>query len=168
MQKELVEDINRLRVKHGSIQVYRTLLRLLREEYEELSVLFCSEAPSPPTTSEYYREFMEVAAQAAHDTLQEQHMSAPFYEEGSEAEDAASLGLEDMDVVDTIFQSLDESDTTPPQTPPPVKVIHTGSAEADPPAAPKKKILKKRVPSTEAVSVVKEESGCEYNDIKLS
>ena len=71
--KELIEDLNHLRIKYGTNNLYRTLLKLLREEYEELSSLFGVSSGNPtstfyPTSStEFYKEYMEMAAQAAHE-----------------------------------------------------------------------------------------------------
>ena len=76
--KELIEDLNHLRIRYGTIPLYRTLIKLLRDEYEELSSLFCSTPNSHPTSTfyptspqDYYAEFMKASAEAAHDTLQE-------------------------------------------------------------------------------------------------
>ncbi len=179
--KELQEDLNYLRIKYGTIPLYRTLIKVLRDEYEELSSLFCNTPNTHPTSTfypsnpaDYYSEFMEVAAQAAHDTLQEYPPVQSFYDLEAESiteEGSVSLAPEiiedDMDLINQIFND-NNSYSAPPETPagesadtpqePPLKIIQTsGSADAPEPST-KKKILKKKAQSTESVSVVKEEA----------
>jgi hypothetical protein len=180
--KELVEDINHLRIKYGTTNLYRTLLKLLRDEFEELSSLF-SVSPGNPTSAfystnpaDYYSNFMEVAAQAAHDTLQEQHPAplSGFYDEETLSLDAQSIHgdefslapEEDADCMDLITQlyndiskrveaeSTDEAAGTP-QEPPPLKIIQTGGASAASEESHTKRPLKKKA-AAETVAVIKE------------
>jgi hypothetical protein len=178
--KELIEDLNSLRIRYGTSNVYRTLMKLLREEYEELSSLFCSSSNSHPTSTfypsnpaDYYSEFMKASAEAAHDTLQEYTpVPTTFYDLETESVndessilEAEELTLEEeMKLIDDIFNN--NSYSVPPETPtdesadthqePPLKIIQTGGASAAPEASPKKKLLKKKTPTTETVEVVKE------------
>jgi hypothetical protein len=178
--KELQEDLNYLRIKYGTIPLYRTLIKVLRDEYEELSSLFCNTPNSHPTSTfypsnpaDYYSEFMEVAAQAAHDTLQEYPPVQSFYDLEAESiteEDGVSLAPEispedDLELINQIFND-NNSYSAPPETPtgesadtpqePLLKIIQAGGASAAPEASPKKKLLKKKTPTTETVEVVKE------------
>ena len=177
--KELQEDLNYLRIKYGTIPLYRTLIKVLRDEYEELSSLFCSTPNSHPTSTfypsnpaDYYSEFMEVAAQAAHDTLQEYPPVQSFYDLEAESiteEDSVSLAPEippeDIELINQIFND-NNSYSAPPENSPgesadthqehPLKIIQTSGASAAPEASPKKKLLKKKTPTTETVEVVKE------------
>jgi hypothetical protein len=176
--KDLQEDLNLLRIRYGSSNVYRTLMKLLREEYEELSSLFCSTPNSHPTSTfypsnpaDYYSEFMEVAAQAAHDTLQEYPPVQSFYDLEAESiteEDSVSLAPEippeDIELINQIFNDNNSYSAPPENSPgesadtpqePPLKIIQTGGASAAPEAPSKKKLLKKKTP-TETVEVVKE------------
>ena len=178
--KELIEDLNSLRIRYGTSNVYRTLMKLLREEYEELSSLFCSSSNSNPTSTfyptspqDYYAEFMKASAEAAHDTLQEYTpVPTTFYDLETESVndessilEAEELTLEEeMKLIDDIFNN--NSYSAPPETPtdesadthqePPLKLIQTGGASAAPEAPSKKKLLKKKTPTTETVEVVKE------------
>jgi hypothetical protein len=69
---ELVQELNSLRIKHGTSNVYKTLLTMMRREYEELSELFtCSSNPTI-TSSDYYNEFMVLNNRAMAETLEEQ------------------------------------------------------------------------------------------------
>lgn len=178
--KELQEDLNHLRIRYGTSNVYRTLMKLLREEYEELSSLFCSSSNSNPTSTfyptspqDYYAEFMKASAEAAHDTLQEYTpVPTTFYDLETESVndessilEAEELTLEEeMKLIDDIFNN--NSYSVPPETPtdesadthqePPLKIIQTSGASAAPEAPSKKKLLKKKTPTTETVEVVKE------------
>ena len=179
--KELTEDLNHLRIKYGTTNLYRSLLKLLREEYEELSSLFGVSAGNPtstfyPTSStEFYKEYMEMAAQAAHDTLEEHPvLSSAFYDEETTSLDAQSIHgdefslspEEDADGMDLITQlyndissriecetPVDESANTQQET---LKVIQTCGASAASEESPKKKLLKKG--TVETVAVIKEET----------
>lgn len=210
--KELIEDLNHLRIRYGTIPLYRTLIKLLRDEYEELSSLFCNTPNSNPTSTfyptspqDYYAEFMKASAEAAHDTLQEYTpVPTTFYDLETESLNDESAILEaeefgctsynltgcsknseltleeEMKLIDTIFNNNScwpsanplsggsasseispetprgESADTPQETP--LKIIQTCGASAAPEASPKKKLLKKKTPTTETVSVVKEET----------
>lgn len=200
--KELIEDLNHLRIKYGTIPLYRTLIKLLRDEYEELSSLFCSTPNSNPTSTfyptsphDYYNEFMKASAEAAHDTLQEYTpVPTTFYDLETESLNDESAILEaeefgctsynltgcsknseltleeEMKLIDTIFNnnSYSASSEISPETPrgesaitpqePLLKIIQASGASAAPEASPKKKLLKKKTPTTETVSVVKEET----------
>jgi hypothetical protein len=178
--KDLIEDLNHLRIRYGTSNVYRTLMKLLREEYEELSSLFCSSSNSNPTSTfyptspqDYYAEFMKASAEAAHDTLQEYTpVPTTFYDLETESVndessilEAEELTLEEeMKLINDIFNN--NSYSVPPEIPtdesadthqePPLKIIQTSGASAAPEASPKKKLLKKKTPTTETVEVVKE------------
>ncbi len=179
--KELIEDLNHLRIRYGTIPLYRTLIKVLRDEYEELSSLFCSSSNSNPTSTfyptspqDYYAEFMKASAEAAHDTLQEYTpVPTTFYDLETESVndessilEAEELTLEEeMKLIDNIFNNIPysaPSTETPPgevadtHQEPPLKIIQTGGASAAPEASPKKKLLKKKTPTTETVEVVKE------------
>jgi hypothetical protein len=186
--KDLIEDLNHLRVKYGTCNVYKSLMRLLREEYEELSSLFgvsSGNMPSstfyPTTSTEFYKEYMDVIARAAHDTLEEQHTApASFYDLETESvnDESNSLEAEDctlqkemtleeeMALIDSIFNDsysassdispaapVGEPADTPQETP--LKIIQTSGASAASEDAPKKKLLKKK-PVAESVEVIKE------------
>ena len=131
--KELQEDLNHLRIRYGTTNVYKALMKLLRDEFEELSSLFGISSGNPSSTyypsnpQDYYAEFMEVAAQAAHDTLQEQHpvLSSSFYDEDASIEaqsihgDEFSLcaeeeedNIEDMDLLQQILKDISYSAST--------------------------------------------------------
>jgi hypothetical protein len=65
--KDLIEDLNHLRIKYGSTNVYKTLLTLLRTEYEELSSFFGVSQNNMPTSifyptnsTDFYKEYMEL------------------------------------------------------------------------------------------------------------
>lgn len=179
--KDLTEDLNHLRIRYGTSNVYRTLMKLLREEYDELSSLFGVSSGTHPTSTfyptspqDYYAEFMKASAEAAHDTLQE-YTPAPasYYDLETESVNDESNSLEaeeftledEMKLIDDIFNnnsysaSSDISPDAPAGEPAgtqeqPLKIIQTGVA-GDAPEAPKKKLLKKK--NTEStVSVVKE------------
>lgn len=182
--KDLIEDLNHLRIRYGSSNVYRTLMKLLREEYEELSSLFGVGTNSHPTSTfyptspqDYYAEFMKASAEAAHDTLQE-YTPAPasYYDletesvnDESSSMEAEEFTLEDeMKLIDDIFNNnsysassdispaptVGESADTPQETP--LKIIQTSVGPADAPdTAPKKKLLKKKQ-AVESVEVIKE------------
>lgn len=178
--KELQEDLNYLRIKYGTIPLYRTLIKVLRDEYEELSSLFCSTPNTHPTSTfypsnpaDYYSEFMEVAAQAAHDTLQEYPPVQSFYDLEAESiteEDSVSLAPEippeDIELINQIFNDNNSYSVPPTETPtgeaantpqePLLKIIQASGASAAPEAPSKKKLLKKKTPTTETVEVVKE------------
>lgn len=125
--KELQEDLNHLRIRYGSTAVYKTLMKLLRDEFEELSSIFGVSSGSPSSTyypsnpQDYYANFMEVAAQAAHDTLQEQHPVLPssFYGQEDASIEAQSIhgdefslcaeeedNIEDMDLLQQILKDI--------------------------------------------------------------
>jgi len=181
--KDLIEDLNHLRIKYGTCDVYKTLMKLLRNEYEELSSLFGVSSGNPtnvfyPTNStEFYKEYMEMAAQAAHDTLEEHPVLSAFYDMETQTMEAQSIdgdefslcpeeNIDDMDIINQIFNNSysAESDISP-ETPrgepadtqedPPLKIIQTGGAGAAPEDGPKKHLLKKKTP-TEPVAVIKE------------
>ncbi len=97
--KDLIEDLNHLRIKYGTCDVYKTLMKLLREEYEELSSLFGVSSNTHPTSTffatspqDYYAEFMKASAEAAHDILQE-YTPAPasFYDMETQSIEAHSI-----------------------------------------------------------------------------
>jgi hypothetical protein len=182
--KDLVEDLNHLRIKYGTSNVYKTLLTLLRTEFEELSSLFgvsSGNMPSsifyPTNSTEFYKEYMEVAAQAAHDTLEEHPvLSSGFYDSESNTLEAQSINgdefslspEEDAESMDLIHQILNDisysaSSSNSPETPVgedtntqelPLKIIQTGGSAA-PEASHNKKLLKKKAAS-ETVEVIKE------------
>jgi hypothetical protein len=138
--KELQEDLTHLRIRYGSTNVYKTLMKQMRDEYEELSSLFgvsSGNMPSsifyPTNTTEFYKEYMEVAAQAAHDTLEEHPVfSSGFYDEDASIEahsihgDEFSLcpeeNIDDMDLINQIFNNSCWPSATP---------LSGGSAESD-------------------------------------
>jgi hypothetical protein len=178
--KELQEDLTHLRIRYGTTNVYKTLMKQMREEYEELSSLFGVSSGNPtstfyPTSStEFYKEYMEMAAQAAHDTLEEHPvLSSAFYDEETTSLDAQSIHgdefslspEEDADGMDLITQlyndissrvecepPVDDSENTPPEAP--LKIIQTCGASAASEAPSKRKLLKKA--AVETVEVVKE------------
>ncbi len=189
--KDLIEDLNHLRIKYGSTNVYKTLIALLRTEYEELSSFFGVSQNNMPTSifyptnsTDFYKEYMELAAQAATDTLQEQHVPVNSHSTSSFYEDIASLdaesvnediysiapedNIDDLELINQIFNDNNSYSEIPMETPgeepaathenPPLKIIQTNIGGADAPELPKKKILKKKAQSTESVSVVKEET----------
>jgi hypothetical protein len=181
--KELIEDLNHLRIKYGTNNLYRTLLKLLREEYEELSSLFGVSSGNPtstfyPTSStEFYKEYMEMAAQAAHDTLEEHPvLSSGFYGEttslGAQSihGDEFSICLDEenimedadgMDLITQLYNDIssrvecespdDESANTPQET---LKIIQTCGAGAASEEPHKKRSLKKDTSDT--LEVIKE------------
>lgn len=178
--KELQEDLNYLRIKYGTIPLYRTLIKVLRDEYEELSSLFCNTPNSHPTSTfypsnpaDYYSNYMEVAAQAAHDTLQEYPPVQSFYDLEAESiteEGSVSLAPEitpedDLELINQIFNDNNSYSEIPTESPtgedadtpqePLLKIIQASGASAAPEAPSKKKLLKKKTP-TETVEVVKE------------
>jgi hypothetical protein len=179
--KDLIEDLNHLRIKYGTCDVYKSLMKLLREEYEELSSLFCSSPNNIPTSTffatspeDYYAAFMKASAEAAHDILQE-YTPAPasFYDEENTSLDAQSIHgdefslspEEDADGMDLITQLYNDISSrvesepagepadTPQET---LKVIQTCGASAATESSPKKKLLKKG--AVETVAVIKEET----------
>jgi hypothetical protein len=181
--KDLQEDLNHLRIRYGTSNVYRTLMKLLREEYDELSSLFGVSSNTHPTSTfyptspqDYYAAFMTASAEAAHDTLQE-YTPAPasFYDLETESvnDDSSSLEAEEftledeLKLIDDIFNNnsysasseispeplTGETANTPQETP--LKIIQTCGASAASEDAPKKKLLKKKAVS-ESVEVIKE------------
>jgi hypothetical protein len=181
--KELHEDLTHLRIRYGSTNVYKSLMKQMRDEFEELSSLFGVSSGNPtstfyPTSStEFYKEYMEVAAQAAHDTLEEHPVLSAFYDMETQTMEAQSIdgdefslcpeeNIDDMDIINQIFNNSysAESDISP-ETPrgepadtqeePPLKIIQTGGAGAAPEDGPKKHLLKKKTPA-EPVAVIKE------------
>ena len=72
---ELAQELNRLRIQHGTSNVYKTLLSMMRREYEELSEMFTgsyqNSNPIVPS-SDYYNEFMMLNNRAMAETLEEQ------------------------------------------------------------------------------------------------
>jgi hypothetical protein len=75
MSSELAQELNRLRIQHGTSNVYKTLLSMMRREYEELSEMFTgsyqNSNPIVPS-SDYYNEFMMLNNRAMAETLEEQ------------------------------------------------------------------------------------------------
>ena len=75
MSSELTQELNRLRIQHGTSNVYKTLLGMMRREYEELSEMFTgsyqNSNPIVPS-SDYYNEFMMLNNRAMAETLEEQ------------------------------------------------------------------------------------------------
>lgn len=137
--KELQEDLTHLRIRYGSTIVYKTLMKQMRDEYEELSSLFgvsSGNMPSsifyPTNTTEFYKEYMEVAAQAAHETLEEHPVLSAFYDEDASIEaqsihgDEFSLcpeeNIDDMDLINQIFNNSCWPSANP---------LSGGSAESD-------------------------------------
>ena len=181
--KDLIEDLNHLRIRYGTSNVYKSLMALLRSEFEELSSLFgvsSGNMPSstfyPTNSTEFYKEYMEVAAQAAHDTLEEHPVLSAFYDIETQTMEAQSIhgdefslcpeeNIDDMDLINQIFNNSysAESDISPetPRDEPtitqeqPLKIIQTSVGSADAPEAQKKKLLKKKSPDS-TISVVKE------------
>jgi hypothetical protein len=178
--KELIEDLNSLRIRYGTSNVYRTLIKVLRDEYEELSSLFCSSSNTHPTSTfypsnpaDYYSEFMKASAEAAHDTLQEYTpVPTTFYDLETESVNDESSILEaeeltfeeEIKLIDNIFNNIPYSEIpteNPPgesaDTPqePLLKIIQASGASAAPEAPSKKKLLKKKA-TAETVEVVKE------------
>lgn len=178
--KDLIEDLTHLRIRYGTSNVYKTLMKLMRDEFEELSSLFCSSSNSNPTSTfyptspqDYYAEFMKASAEAAHDTLQEYTpVPTTFYDLETESVNDESSILEaeeftleeEMKLIDNIFNNIpysepptetpsDDSTATPQE--PLLKIIQASGASAAPEAPSKKKLLKKKTP-TETVEVVKE------------
>lgn len=156
--KDLQEDLNHLRIRYGSSNVYRTLMKLLREEYEELSSLFGVGTNSHPTSTfyptspqDYYAEFMKASAEAAHDVLQEQHPApASYYDLETESVNDESNSLkaeeftleDEMKLIDDIFNNNSysaSSDISPAPTvgesagtqETPLKIIQTSVGPAD-------------------------------------
>lgn len=179
--KDLIEDLNHLRIRYGTSNLYRTLMKQMRDEFEELSSLFGVSSNNHPTSTffatspqDYYAEFMKASAEAAHDTLQE-YTPAPasYYDLETESVNDESNSLEaeeftledEMKLIDDIFNNnsysassdissdalAGEAADTQEQ---PLKIIQTGVA-GDAPEAPKKKLLKKK-PVAESVEVIKE------------
>lgn len=124
----LQRDLNHLRIRYGTSNVYRTLMKQMRDEFEELSSLFgvsSGNMPSstfyPTTSTEFYKEYMDVIARAAHDTLEEQHTApASFYDLETQSIDAESIhgdefslcpeeeedNIEDMDLLQQILKDI--------------------------------------------------------------
>lgn len=179
--KDLIEDLNHLRIRYGTSNVYRTLMKQMRDEFEELSSLFGVSSNNHPTSTffatspqDYYAEFMKASAEAAHDVLQEQHPApASYYDLETESvnDNGSSLAPEEltleeeMKLIDDIFNNSysASSDISPAPTTgesagtqeQPLKIIQTSVGSAAAPDAPKKKLLKKKSPES-TVSVVKE------------
>jgi hypothetical protein len=117
MSGELVQELNSLRVKHGTSNVYKTLLNMMRREYEELSELFTGSTSNPnpaglwPTSlrevvspSDYYNEFMFLNNRAMAETLEEQcyNLHELDMETISQDEDVDLEIEDDVDVEDDI------------------------------------------------------------------
>jgi hypothetical protein len=120
---DLVQELNSLRIKHGTSNVYKTLLNMMRREYEELSELFGCGTNIPgscqnsnpaglwPTSlrevvsaSDYYNEFMFLNNRAMAETLEEQcyNLHELDMETISQDEDVDLEIEEDVDVEDDI------------------------------------------------------------------
>ena len=132
--KDLIEDLNHLRIRYGTTNIYRTLMKQMRDEFEELSSIFGVSSNTHPTSTffatspeNYYAEFMKASAEAAHDVLQEQHPVFPtsFYDEDASIEaqsihgDEFSLcpeeeedNIEDMDLLQQILKDISYSAST--------------------------------------------------------
>jgi hypothetical protein len=130
----LTQELNGLRITYGTSAVYRALIGLMRQEYNELHELFTgssleSGACAPLSASDYYNEFMELTTKAAHETLEEQcyalhpadieSVDDDNIEDMSEDEDVdISIGDVDYDDSETnIYNVASELHT--------IKVIHT-------------------------------------------
>lgn len=81
MSSDLVQELNSLRIKHGTSNVYKALLSMMRREYEELSEIFgcgtnitgsCQNSNPIVPASDYYNEFMFLNNRAMAETLEEQ------------------------------------------------------------------------------------------------
>lgn len=98
---DLVQELNNLRIKHGTSNVYKTLLNMMRREYEELSELFgCGTTSNPNpivSASDYYNEFMVLNNRAMAETLEEQCFN--IHEVDMES---ISEGDEDLDIVEDL------------------------------------------------------------------
>jgi hypothetical protein len=125
----LTQELNGLRITYGTTAVYRTLIGLMRQEYNELHELFTGSSletgAAPLSASDYYNEFMELTTKAAHETLEEQcyalhpadieSVDDDNIEDMSEDEDVdISIGDVDYDDSETNIYSVG-----------PIKVIHT-------------------------------------------
>ncbi len=134
----LTQELNGLRITYGTTAVYRALIGLMRQEYNELHELFtgsslesagsCAGA-CPLSASDYYSEFMELTTKAAHETLEEQCYSLhpadiesvddDNIEDMSEDEDVdISIGDVDYDDSEANIYNADSELHT-------IKVIHT-------------------------------------------
>ncbi len=180
--KDLIEDLNHMRIRYGTCNVYKTLMKLLREEYEELSSLFCSSPNNIPTSTffatspeDYYAAFMKASAEAAHDVLQEQHPAplSGFYDEETLSLDAQSIHgdefslapEEDADCMDLITQLYNDiskrveaeptGEATGTPQDPPLKIIQACGASAASEESHTKRPLKKKA-AAETVAVIKE------------
>jgi len=177
--KDLIEDLNHLRIKYGTSNVHRILMKLMRDEYEELSSLFGVSSNNMPTATffstspqDYYSEFMKASAEAANEVLQEYHPVQEFFDLEAESinNDELSIApednIDDLELINQIFNDNNSYSEPPTENPtgesadtpqePPLKIIQTGGASAAPEAPSKKKLLKKKTPTTETVEVVKE------------
>jgi hypothetical protein len=110
---ELVQELNSLRIKHGTSNVYKTLLNMMRREYEELSELFgcgtnipgsCQNSNPIVSPSDYYNEFMFLNNRAMAETLEEQcyNLHELDMETISQDEDVDLEIEDDVDVEDDI------------------------------------------------------------------
>jgi hypothetical protein len=107
MSGELVQELNSLRIKHGTSNVYKTLLNMMRREYEELSELFTGSTSNPNpivSPSDYYNEFMFLNNRAMAETLEEQcyNLHELDMETISQDEDVDLEIEDDVDVEDDI------------------------------------------------------------------
>jgi hypothetical protein len=110
---DLVQELNSLRIKHGTSNVYKTLLNMMRREYEELSELFgcgtnipgsCQNSNPIVSPSDYYNEFMFLNNRAMAETLEEQcyNLHELDMETISQDEDVDLEIEDDVDVEDDI------------------------------------------------------------------
>ena len=122
MSSELTQELNRLRIQHGTSNVYKTLLGMMRREYEELSEMFTgscqSSNPIVPSlcetepgsvwpkaigaSSDYYNEFMMLNNRAMAETLEEQcyNLHEIDLESISQEEDV------DLDIMDDVEEDI--------------------------------------------------------------
>lgn len=104
----LTQELNGLRITHGTTAVYRALIGLMRQEYNELHELFTGSGldtyAAPLSASDYYSEFMELTTKAAHETLEEQCYSLhPADIESVDDDNIEDMSEdEDADIVDDI------------------------------------------------------------------
>lgn len=138
MTTELQQKLTELRIQYGTTTLYKTLLGLLRSEYEELHELFGGMVEGTFSNGiSYYNEFMELSTKAANETLEEQCYSLNVYDMESVGASTLDDIDDDLDVDDDLDLEIDVGCETlsikAEDEECNIKVIHTHVAEPDTP-----------------------------------
>lgn len=146
----LQQELNSLRIRHGTLNVYNTLRSMMRTEYRELHSLFAGDQQyssgtcQPLNTADYYNEFMELNTKAANETLEEQCYALnmmdlesveddnlEYVDMDENVEDGEEDGEDNINIGDVEFLGLHQTDMNTTYSANPdrhLKIINTMSS----------------------------------------